>query len=325
MVKFGILGLGKIAHKFASDLALVTGCQLYAVGSRSMSKAKEFAEKHAATIYYDNYTALIQDPEVDVVYVATPHVFHYEYSMMCLKAGKGVLCEKPLGMNSQQVEEMICLAQEQQVFLMEAMWTRFIPATHKLLELLDQQVIGKITNFQADFGFRAPQNPNDRVIHPSLGGGSLLDIGIYPIYLGQLVLGKPIDIKASAQLSQTGIDLQCAILTTYQKGAIGILHSSLISNTPTEAIFYGELGQIKLHSRFHHTQKISLQLKDGTEQVFDLPYSGQGYVHEIVEVRDAINNGATASHLHSLENSRQLMETLDDIRNIIGLTYPADS
>ena len=211
-IKWGILGLGKIATKFTHDLQLSDNSILQGVASRDLNRAKEFRRKFNAVGYYGSYEELANDPEVDVVYIATPHVFHFENTMMCLKAGKSVLCEKPMGIDSTQVQKMVEEAQSRNLFLMEGMWTRFIPATEKLVELLEQKAIGAIQHIVADFGFKAPYDIDGRLFNKQLGGGSLLDVGIYPIYFSLLTLGVPHDLKATARMTKTGVDSYCAML-----------------------------------------------------------------------------------------------------------------
>ena len=230
---WGIIGLGKIANKFAADLQYSETAQLYGVASQDLNKAKKFSTKYNAQKYYGSYQALANAPEIDIIYVATPHVFHFENTMMCLKQNKAVLCEKPMGMNAKEVRLMIEEASTRNLFLMEGLWTRFIPATEKLIELLAQNVIGQVTSLQADFGFKGDSNPENRIFNKNLGGGSLLDIGIYPIYLSLLVLGIPTDITATAQLTETGVDRFCAMEFHYEqwcKSRSGIDHCGRYTN-----------------------------------------------------------------------------------------------
>lgn len=320
-IRWGIIGLGKIAHKFASDLQLCEGSELHGIASRNKDKAEEFAKSHPAKKTYGSYEELAIDPDIDIVYIATPHVFHFEHTLLCLKHGKHVLCEKPLGMDAKQVQTLIAKAQENKLFLMGGLWTRFIPATGKLLEILNQKVIGEITFITADFGFKAPAEPNKRLYNKSLGGGSLLDIGIYPIYLSLLLLGQPENVLVTARFSDTGIDTFCSMLFEYTSSQRTVLTSTFEANTPTQAVIYGTNGSIRLHTPFHHSEKITLNINGREEQEFKLPILGEGYVHEIQEVEKCLHRRDLESAKHNLAFSRILSETLDRVRDKIGLRY----
>jgi predicted dehydrogenase len=319
-INWGIIGLGKIAHKFAADLQLSNHGVLYAVASRNGEKAKIFGAQYNATKFYDSYEALAEDPEIDVVYIATPHTFHFEHTLMCLKKGKGVLCEKPMGINSTEVETMIQEAQSRNLFLMEGIWTRFIPATNTLLEILAKKTIGDVLFIRADFGFKADPNREGRIYNKKLGGGSLLDLGIYPIYLSLLTLGIPIDIKVMARMTDTDVDSYCAILFDYENGAKAILESTIEAHTPTEAYIYGTKGSLQLHSRFHHSEKITITL-NGEKEVLDIKYEGNGYVHEIEEVNKCLLNNAIESSKLPLKMSINVMKLIDSVKKEIGLNY----
>jgi len=321
-IKWGIIGLGRIAHKFASDLLLVEGAELVAVASRDANNAKAFAEKYQSPRYYDNYEELVGNTEVEVVYIATPHALHLEHTLLCLDAGKAVLCEKPLGMNAEEVEIMMQRAREKRLFLMEALWTRFIPATEKLIQLVEDKSIGKIVSLQADFGYQAHYDPDSRLFKKSLGGGALLDIGIYPVYLSLLLLGSPDKIEAGASFAGTGVDNQCSMKFDYVDPARAQLDCSLVADTPVEAILQGEHGSIHVHRRFHHPEKITLQRDGEPSEIFNIPYLGHGYVHEIKEVMRCLNAGLTQSNKMPLNMSWTLIKTLDAVRKKIGLTYP---
>ncbi len=321
-VHWGMIGLGNIAHKFAADLQLSDHAVLQGVASRSLEKATEFAEIYNAVTAYDSYEALANDPKIDVIYIATPHTFHFENTMLCLQHGKAVLCEKPMGINSTQVQTMIQEAKSRKLFLMEAIWTRFIPAIEKMISLLDEKTIGDIVHVRADFGFKAELNLESRAFNKSLGGGSLLDIGIYPIFLSLLVLGIPTDVKTMARMTETDVDSFCALLFDYATNAKAILESTFEANTPTEAYIHGTKGAIKLHRRFHHPTTITLY-KNGEEIVFEIPYTGNGYVHEIEEVNSCLRNGQTESSKLPLELSLNLITIIDRVKAQIGLQYIA--
>ncbi len=320
-IKWGILGPGKIARKFARDIQLVGSSEIYAVASRDISRAIQFGKDFNVKKLYGSYAELMQDADVDVVYVATPHTFHFEYTMMCLQHGKHVLCEKPLGMNANEVETMIKEARKRNLFLMEGIWTRFIPATKKLLQLLDDRVIGDVIAIRADFGFKSKMDMQGRLFEKKLGGGSLLDIGIYPVYLSLLILGMPVDIMATARMTETGVDSYCSMMLSYGNNSKASLESTLEAHTPIEAFIYGTQGKIKLASRFHHSEKIELYEDEDIAEVFDLKYKGNGYVHEIEEVQKCIFEGKSESPKLPLDMSLQLITILDKIRARIGLKY----
>lgn len=320
-LKWGIIGLGKIAKTFASDLSLSNQSSLYAVASRELNNAKEFAKEFNAEKSYASYQELAKDPEVDVVYIATPHVFHKEYTLMCLRAGKHVLCEKAFGMNEQEVCEMIEEAKKRKLFLMEAFWTRFIPATEKLLSFIEDGVIGEVKQLRADFGFKANTDPTKRLFNKKLGGGSLLDIGIYPVYLSLLLLGPPQKIVSKVEMSHTGVDSFMASIFDYSNGNISVLESSFLVDTPTEAYIFGEKGFIKMHSRFHHCEKLSIHIKGQETQEIEIKYKGHGYFHEIKEVEQCIQNNQLESLKMPHSMSLKLIQTLDRIRKEIGLEY----
>lgn len=319
-IKWGIIAPGKIAKRIAEDIPLSANAELYAVASRSEKRARSFAEKYNAAKYYGSYQELAEDKDIDIVYVASPHAFHFEHSMLCLKHGKAVLCEKPMGMNAEEEKILINTAQEKGLFLMEGMWTRFIPATQKLLEVLHDNMIGKIAFMQADFGFKATYDPQGRLFNKQLGGGALLDIGIYPVYLAYLCLGMPADVKAMARMTETGVDSYCTVLLDFENKAKAVLESNFEAVTPTEARIYGSEGSIILHNRFHHARKITVST-NGKQIDYELPYRGNGYVHEIDEVNYCLQNGLLESPKHPLQMSLDLAMILDRIRSEIGLEY----
>jgi predicted dehydrogenase len=321
MIKFGIIGLGKIANKFAQDLITVDGCLLQAVGSRDLTKSKDFAASYKATHYYSSYEEVAANPEVDVIYIATPHVFHFDNTMMCLHAGKAVICEKPFAMNLKEVEIMIKTAKEKKLFLMEALWTRFIPGTLKVMELMDQNTIGEVHSIQANFGYLATTDPNSRLMAKELGGGSLLDIGIYPVFISLLLLGIPIETKSIAQLTATGIDQHCTMLMKFKNGATAALESSFLAKTSNKTVIYGSKGKITMHAPFHHTEKITVETHDKKPYKIKLPLKNNGYTYEIEEVKNCLLSGQLESDKMSHQNSYELIKTIDLIRSQINLTY----
>ncbi|HMH31875.1 MAG TPA: Gfo/Idh/MocA family oxidoreductase, partial [Puia sp.] len=233
MIRWGILGCGRIARKFASDLRYVDDAQLVAAGSRNRTSAETFAREFPVPWIHDSYEALAANPEVDVIYIASPHGLHHEHAILCLNHKKAVLCEKAFAINSRQAREMVETARSQKVFLMEALWTKFMPHYNLVKELLEEKKLGDIRSVLVNFGF-IPQAPvPQRLYDPALGGGSLLDIGIYNVFMALSVLGKPDELEASMTPASTGVDDQCAILFKYGNGAMAQLFSSFSSNLAT--------------------------------------------------------------------------------------------
>ncbi len=321
-IQWGIIGLGKIAHKFAQDLNRTPGAVIAAVGSRNKEKAAKFAREYHAIQSYGSYIELARDPSVDIVYIATPHAFHQENTILCLEHGKAVLCEKPMGLDRKQVEKMCSLARAKKRFLMEALWTRFIPATRYVLEQINSGIIGEIKHLKADFGFIVNTGPESRLINKSKGGGALLDIGIYPLLLAQLILGRPRSIAAKAIKADNGIDLYCAAIAQYDNDAVAIMESSFISDTPTEAMIYGALGYIKLPTKFHQAATVEIYLyKDKQLHTIDIPFEGNGYVHEIEHVHKCLQERRIESPLLPLNFSLEFAADLDRIKQKIGVQY----
>ncbi len=316
-IQWGILGCGKIARKFAADLRLVKDARLLAVASRDAANASAFAAEFGARHSYDQYEAMLTHPELDVVYVATPHGLHHEHVMLCLQHNKAVLCEKAFALNSQQAQQMIARAKEKKVFLMEALWSKFTPSYNTLMQQVRAGVLGDIKSVLINFGF-IPQPPlADRIFDPALGGGTLLDIGIYNVFYALSVLGKPDHIESSMTPAATGVDEQCAILFRYSNGAYAQLFSSFCTQLPTEAFINGTRGRIKINHRFY-TPDARLEFYPGfMDSGVDLPVApteGWGYHYEIAHVNDCLRKGLTESTVMSHADTLLLMQTLDAIR-----------
>ncbi|RRO22847.1 Gfo/Idh/MocA family protein [Flavobacteriaceae bacterium 14752] len=318
--RWGILGLGNIAHKFVQDLQTVENAELYAVGSRSQNKADKFAKEYNASKAYGSYEELIQDPNIDVVYIATPHVFHKVNTISVLNSGKAVLCEKAFAMNQNEVEEMIRTAQDNQVFLMEALWTNFMPTIKTLKDFQEKNTYGNIKHIQAEFCFKAPFDPKKRLFNPKLGGGALLDIGIYPVYLALKLLGKPNHISAESKLSTTGVDLETKMSFEYENGVKADLFCSFDQTKENFAFIEFEKAKVELGPRFHETDKLSIITSNNTIEK-DFNYQAKGYHFEIAHVQDCLDQGLTESPLMPFEFSLELIKTLDEIRAIAGLDY----
>lgn len=320
-IKWGIIGLGSIAHHFVKDLLLAEDAELVAVASRNAEKALEFSKQYQSTYHFDSYQALFKCPEVQVIYIATPHSFHAEMAIEAMNHGKHVLCEKPLGVNRLEVEKMLKASQDNKVFLMEALWSRFNPSIQKVRELILEDVIGEIKYLHADFAFPAlHRDPSNRLLNPDLAGGSLLDIGIYPVFLSYLLLGKPEHIQASAKFFETGIEMQISMIFEYA-GAQAMLYSGLNSKSKMEAEISGTKGSLFLDPKWHEAQGYSLELEGSTKH-YELPTTGRGYYHEIQEVHNCLQKSQLESRLWSHQNSLDLISLLDKARELTGIVFP---
>lgn len=328
MIRWGILACGRIAKKFAADLRLVEDATLAATASRDLEKAKAFAMEYPAKRVYGSYEELVADPEVDAIYIASPHSHHHEHTMLCLQHGKAVLCEKAFAINSKQALEMIACARANNVFLMEAFWTRFLPHYLKLRELIAEEKLGTVKGVIANFGFRPPENPVARLFTPSLGGGTLLDIGVYNIFIAQSILGVPDRIKASMAKSVTGVDEQCAIIFEYNNGSMASLFSSFCAHLETDADIFGTAGRVRLTSRFNEPIPSLLFYPGFADSKTPIPVwkeeGGWGYQHEIRHVHDCLEKGLLESPVHGLDDTLSLVQTMDRVRREMGLVYPAD-
>jgi predicted dehydrogenase len=323
-INWGILGTGKISDKFASDLQFVPNARLAAVGSRDAACAQRFAKKFNALKAYNSYEELAADNDIDVIYVGTPHISHCENTLLCLDHRKAVLCEKPFAMNEKEVLQMILKAHDSNVFLMEALWTRFIPAIKKALELIELGVIGDIVHIKADFGYKAHYDPSWRLFNKKLGGGSLLDIGIYPVFLILLLLGEPDKIVADAIMGRTGVDELVSAYFKYNNGKMATLYSTLIADTPGEAEISGTKGYIRIHHMWHMSRSLELHLNDQETQSFEFSYQRMGYEYEAAEVTNCIQRDLKESALLPLDFSLRLIRVLDKMRKLCGITYQAD-
>ena len=322
-IRWGILACGGIARKFADDLAYVTDGYLAAVASRDITRAQEFASHYSKDVKtYGSYEAMLSSGEIDVVYIASPHGLHYEHTLLCLEAGIHVLCEKAFAINSKQVNAMIANAREKKLFLMEALWTRFHPSVAKLQEIIASGVIGEIKHVVADFGFKADYDEEARWFNPHLTGGSLLDIGIYPLFISKLLLGQPLEMKATGVMAPSGVDMNCSISTKHASGATASLFSTFAAQTDTTCTVYGTLGKIYMHPRFHETKGMTVTIYDGSVTVMETERLGWGYSYEADAVQNDLRAGRTENGLMTHQFSQELMGLLDQIRAEIGLKYP---
>ena len=319
-INWGIIGAGKIATKFATDLDKVANSKLYAIASRNLNKAKVFGKEFNADIAYGNYEDLTKDSNIDAIYIATPHSFHKAHTILCLNHKKPVLCEKPFAMNLEEVEDMIQFSKQKDTLLMEALWTAFLPHFQYVQDLIENKHFGDVLKLEADFGFYPKYDETSRVFDKSVGGGSLLDIGIYPIFAALSTLGEPNSIDAEAKFFSSGADSECNITFEYDN-AKALLKSTLLEETKTEAIYHCEEGLIKINSRFHEPSTVTLIDKKGNSELKQFDYKSIGYSYEIKHFNQLIRDGKTESTTMTFERSTQLIKTLDQIRKLIGLQY----
>lgn len=323
-IRWGILGTGKIAHQFAAALRRLPDGELIAAGSRSAASAARFADELGISRRYQSYAELVSDPEVEVIYVATPHSCHAENTRLALNAGKAVLCEKPLTISAAQARAAVQLARERKLFLMEAMWTRCFPLMKKLRELLTSGAIGEVRQLTADFGFRAQYQDEPRLFGPEFGGGALLDVGVYPVSLASMLFGPPTQIVGTANLGPTGVDEEAALILTHRGGEMAILHTAIRLETAQEAIITGTQGRLRIHCPWWRPVAMLLSRDRKPDERFDFPLTGNGYEYEAQEVMDCLRSGKLESTLMPIDESLTIMETLDAIRAQWGLKYPME-
>ncbi len=324
--RFGIIGPGKIASKFCESLqTLSSEAQVYAVASRDEHRAKDFAARFSAPKYYKSYNELVEDEQVDIIYIATPHPFHFEQAKLCLNHGKAVLCEKPLTISLSQTAALVQLAREKKVFLMEAMWSRFIPALVKMKDLIDRDEIGDIKFMHADFGFIAPPNLEQRTFNKALGGGAQLDVGVYPMFLALWLLGKPEYIKAFAGIASTGADENTAAMFGFKNGAVASIYSSFIADSVKEAVITGTKGTITIQSAWHKATSFILKKNNNEKtELYDFPYASNGLQFQAVEAMQCLREGKIESDKLPLEMSLLMAETADEIKRQIGVRYEGE-
>ncbi|WP_433342687.1 Gfo/Idh/MocA family protein [Streptomyces sp. CA-253872] len=325
-VRWGVLATGGIAATFAADLLTVPGAELVAVGSRSQESARAFAARFTVPRAHGSWAALAADEEVDVVYVATPHTAHLEAARLCLEAGRGVLCEKPLTLNARQAAGLVDLARARDVFLMEAMWTYVNPLVRRLKSLVDEGAIGELTSIEADFSVDGPFPADHRMVDPAQGGGALLDLGVYPVAFAQLFLGEPDEVRASAKLSERGVDLQTGMLLSWAGGAQALLRCGLTGAGPTRATLVGSRGRVEIAGDFFHPAAFVLHRRGADPVTYTAREEGggEGYVPEAVEVTRCLREGLRESPLVPLDGSLAVLRTLDRVREVTGVRYAGE-
>ncbi|WP_289665727.1 Gfo/Idh/MocA family protein [Flavobacterium panacagri] len=319
-IKWGIIGLGNIASQFAADLLLLEDAELTAVASRNFTKAEQFGEKFNASRIYNSYDLILEDKEVEIIYIATPHNSHAELAIKALEKGKHVLCEKPMALSYEDAERMITASKKHNKFFMEAFWTRFIPSIQDVLEKVKSGAIGNINYINADFAFYGSETENKRLFDKELGGGALFDIGVYPLFLSYILLGNPKEIIAKAIMHQNKVDLQTSIILQYEN-AQSILHASIVSDSEMKASISGTKGKFHLNSPWYIADGYSLFENGVEEAVFSLPALGKGYTHEAIECHNCIRNNKIESELWSHQNSLDLSKIVEEIKTQIGLSF----
>ncbi|HEU5110145.1 MAG TPA: Gfo/Idh/MocA family oxidoreductase [Micromonosporaceae bacterium] len=320
-VRWGILSTGGIATKFVQDLRLLPDAEAVAVGSRSVGAAEAFAARHDVPRAYGTWADLAADPDIDVIYVATPHSGHFAATDVCLSAGKAVLCEKPFTLDRATSAELIDQARKRGVFLMEAMWTRLNPSILRARELVADGAIGEVTTVQADFGVAGPFPPEHRMRAKALGGGALLDLGVYPVTIAHLFLGAPDQVTAWAHLTDEGVDENTGIVLGYDSGAVAALTCGIVGATPVGAAITGTLGRIEITPPAFVPSGFTLHRHGADPEVVSLPFPGNGYQYEAAEVGRCLRAGEVESPFVPHAVTLEIMGLLDDIRAQIGVSY----
>ncbi|TVQ37489.1 MAG: gfo/Idh/MocA family oxidoreductase [Spirochaetaceae bacterium] len=320
-VRWGVIGSGNIAHAFARGIALVADAELLAAASRTPGRAEEFAATHLVPKVYTHYEQLVTDSDVDAVYVATTHNFHFENAMLALEYGKHVLCEKPITINAAQLEQLAAKAADKGLFLMEALWTRFLPGIRTLRELLNAEVVGPIHLLHACLGIDRDNDPDHRVLNPLLAGGALLDLGIYPLNFAHIVFGGAPEATTSlAYLGPTGVDETSGYLLRFSEGRLAVLASSCRTILTEEASLYGKRGVIRVE-RFLRPSFLHVETESGRKS-YDVRYPSSGFQYEIEEATRCILEGRNQSDIMPITESLAVMRTMDRFRSDWGLRYP---
>lgn len=318
-IRFGIIGAGRIAQKFAKGVEFAEDARLVAIASRSMEKANGFGDLFGIEKRYDSYEELAKDPEVDVIYISTPNSLHKEHTILCLQNKKAVICEKPFASNKAEVEEMIRIAKENGVFLMEAMWTRYFPIVEKVREWVNNGLIGKVKMIKGDFGFKCDRGYGDIRFSKELAGGSLMDVGIYPISFASMIYKKqPQEIKVVADIGHTGVDEQAAVVFGYEEGEMALLSCAIMTETPRNMYIIGDKGYIHIPNVWY-AEKAVLKVHGEEDVMINIPMEGNGYNHEVAEVVKCLQQGKLESDIMPLKESLEIMGTMDTIRKDIGL------
>lgn len=326
VVNWGIIGCGGIANKFAESASAAADVKIIAAASRTNGKAEAFAQTHNIENYYDDYSTMLENNEVEAVYVGTTHNYHFENVKQILEAGKHVLCEKPFTVNASEMKALVDLATEKKLFMMEAMWTRFLPAIVHVRSLLKDQIIGEIKQLRVTFGFNFPFDPENRLYNPKLAGGALLDAGIYPLSFANMVMrDAPVEIKAIAEIGRTGVDEQTMCLFRYESGVVATLTAAINAPVVSRAEIIGTKGRITIPEKFLGAEEVWLELSGAPSEKERFEFDAQvGFKFEIEAASESIRTGALENDIMPLTDTLQLMETIDCVRDQIGLSYEND-
>lgn len=324
VIRWGILGTGRIAHEFTAALRLLPDAEVVAIGSRTADKAAAVGEALGIPRRHGSYEALAADAEVDIVYVATPHALHRDNTLLCLAAGKAVLCEKPLALNHVEATQMVRAARSKGLFLMEGMWTRFFPALRAARERIAAGDIGEPRMLHCDFGVRNDARLGGRLFDPALGGGALLDVGVYPVALSSMLFGSPVRIAGVAHLA-AGIDEQCGMVLLHARGELSVLSAAARTITGNEALIAGTAGRIRLHESFWQPRDVTLSRPGRPDERLSFPASGGGLEYEAADVMRCLRAGKIENELMPLDESLSTMRTLDELRAHFGLVYPTET
>jgi predicted dehydrogenase len=323
-LRWGVLGLGGISRRFAADLR-VAGLDLAAVGSRSQNSADRFAADFAAPRAHGSYAALVDDPDTDVVYIGTPHPFHAEHALLALRAGKHVLVEKPFTLNAVQARQVVAEAEARGLVLLEAMWTRFLPHMVRLRELVRSGALGELRALTADHSQLLPTDADHRLQNPDLGGGALLDLGIYPVSFAWDLFGAPETTTAASTPTATGVDAQTSVLLQYSGGQHAVTHSALDVAGRNDAVVLGTEARVEIDPTWYQPTTFRVVTPDGrVVETFDGAVPGRGMQFQALELERRVREGSSAADVLAPRESVAIMETLDEVRRQIGLAYPGE-
>jgi predicted dehydrogenase len=323
-IRWGVVGPGRIADKVVQDFGVVEGARAVAVASRSLQRAEAFAARHGIERSYGSYAEILADPDVDVLYVATPHPQHHAVALAALDAGTALLVEKAFTATTAGAAEVVDRARATGVFTMEAMWTRFQPAVVALRDLVADGAIGEVRAVQADLGVAAPYDPTDRLFDPAQGGGALLDLGVYPVSFAQMLLGTPTSVTATGSRFPTGVDAEAALLLAYDDGRSATVTTSLRHALPGQARVFGTTGWIDVLPRFHHPQTIVLHRAGAEPETITRPQLGGGYSHELIEVTEGVRAGRAESAVMPLADTLAVQTVLGQAAEQLGVRHAED-
>jgi predicted dehydrogenase len=324
-IRWGVVGPGHIAEKVVQDFAVVEGARPVAVASRSLERAEAYAARHGLERAYGSYAEILTDPDVDVLYLATPHAQHHAFALAALRAGKALLVEKAFTATTAGAAEVIELARETGVFTMEAMWTRFQPAVVAARELIADGAIGEVRSVQADLGLYREFNPDSRLFALELGGGALLDLGVYVVSFAQMLLGTPERVVAAGSLFPSGVDAESAILLDFGDGRTASLMTSLRNELPGQARIFGTAGWIDVLPRFHHPETFVLHRTGAEPETITRPPLGAGYSHELIEVTDCVRAGRSESTVMPLTDTLTVQTVLGEVAEQLGVHHTEDA